>query len=179
MTPEPWIQTASGRRYPLLDPQPSDFHIEDIAKALSHVCRFSGHCKTFYSVAQHSVLCSLFVGDSNQALAALLHDATEAYLADISSPLKHSYVMKEYRFLEKRTEKVLAERFGLPFPMPPCIKEVDNRMLLTERNNLLGEVLERWGVEIEAKPFDYVIEPWSSQRAEYEFLCRYETLGGD
>lgn len=172
---EAWIQTATGLKYPLLNPQPSDFNIRDIARALSHVCRFSGHCTEFYSVAQHSFLCSLMV-DLPHRLDALMHDASEAYLGDVSRPLKHSPVMAGYRELEILTEQRIAEQFGLNFPFPPCVKEVDNRMLMTERRDLLGITHDGWQMDINTRPFDFTIEAWSCEKAEAEFLHRYHVL---
>ncbi len=78
-----WIQVRSGRKFHPLDPRPEDVDINDIAHALSNLCRFTGHCTDFYSVAQHSVIASQIVPPAS-ALAALLHDASEAYMGDIS-----------------------------------------------------------------------------------------------
>ena len=77
-----WIQTYTGRQFWPLDPRIEDIDIHDIAHALSHQCRYSGHCLRFYSVAEHSVLLSHHVAGEHM-LWALLHDAWEAYLAAI------------------------------------------------------------------------------------------------
>ena len=82
-----YIQTYNGKLFSLIDPQPEDVHIADIIESLSKQCRFVGHCKYFYSVAQHSVIVSNIVNEEER-LAALMHDAVEAYIGDISKPLK-------------------------------------------------------------------------------------------
>ena len=91
--PGPYIQTVSGRWVNPFDPDPEQLDAGDIARALANQCRFGGHCRVFYSVAQHSVIISRLVeergGDVEDAFAALMHDATEAYLGDMPHPLKH------------------------------------------------------------------------------------------
>ncbi|HKK06533.1 MAG TPA: hypothetical protein VKA50_11875 [Gammaproteobacteria bacterium] len=82
-----WILTYTGRRVDLLDPDPATIEPEDIAHALSNMCRFNGHCRHFYSVAEHSWHVALLVSREN-ALQGLMHDAAEAYVADITRPLK-------------------------------------------------------------------------------------------
>ena len=86
----PWIQTFTGKRFHLFDPSPDEVCIEDIAHALSNICRFGGHCLTHLSVAEHSVTVSRHVRPS-LALPALLHDAPEAYIGDIVTPLKQAF----------------------------------------------------------------------------------------
>src|SRR5579872_2947230 len=84
---QPWIQTASGLEFPLFEPRLDAINIEDIAHGLSMICRFTGQCARFYSVAEHSVHVSHLVPREDAAWG-LLHDAAEAYLGDVASPLK-------------------------------------------------------------------------------------------
>jgi 5'-deoxynucleotidase YfbR-like HD superfamily hydrolase len=130
----PWIQTYSGKKFDLLNPTPESISIFDIAHALSNICRYTGHTKEFYSVAQHSVLASVNVPPKD-ALAGLLHDATEAYLTDISKPLK--MLLPEYCKLEDKIYKIIAAKFGLPAELPASVKEADLRLLATEKRDLL------------------------------------------
>src|SRR5262245_27549306 len=105
-----WMQTISGRKFWPLDPRPEEVCIEDIGHALSLVCRFGGHCHTFYSVAEHSVRVSLLAEDMAKssahwtdenirmiALSGLLHDAAEAYIGDMVRPLKRQPQMVSFR----------------------------------------------------------------------------------
>lgn len=122
------IETASGRFYDYLDPQPEQVCIDDIAIALSNTTRFGGHCSRFYSVAEHSCLVRQLVieaGRPDLGLAALLHDAHEAYIGDIPSPLK-AVIGDEYKDIAADSDFVIAEAVGhgrtLSFHEPAVIK---------------------------------------------------------
>src|SRR5690606_26745918 len=96
------IRTFTGQYINVFDPKPDLIRIEDIAHALSQMPRFGGHLPVFYSVAQHSLACAHKVSSRN-ALAALLHDASEAYLMDIPKPIKnnlHNYKETEHALME-------------------------------------------------------------------------------
>ncbi len=144
-----WIQTFTGRRFDLLDPQPEMVDIDDIAHALSMLCRFTGHTGKFYSVAQHSVLVSSLVpiGD---ALVGLMHDATEAYVGDLSSPLKA--LLPEYKRIERGIWLAIADKFSLPPIIPQTVRDADIMALMTERDDLLGVPPEPWGGNLEGAP---------------------------
>lgn len=165
-----WFQTHTGVQFYPIDPRPEDINITDIAHGLSHVCRFGGHTREFYSVAQHSVIVSQIV-PSELALVGLLHDASEAYLGDMVRPLKLS--MPEYRRAEERLERVIAEVFGIAFPYPPEIKHADNVALMTERRDLLA-VHRAWSWKVE--PLAMPIVAWSPQLARRMFLARFKEL---
>lgn len=165
-----WFQTISGMQFYPLDPRPEDIRTGDIAHGLSMICRFGGHVREFYSVAQHSVLVSHAV-PPRHALWGLLHDATEAYLGDMIRPLKLS--MPAYQEVEKRLEAVIAEVFNLPMPMPREVKHADNMLLMTERRDLLP-VHREWSPR--AEPLPGVIVPWTPARARAEFMDRFVEL---
>ena len=116
-----------------MNPSPDDVHIVDIATALSRECRYAGHASHFYSVAQHSVLCSRIV-PPELAIEALLHDAAEAYIKDIPTPLKRQ--LPDYKEIEARFDWVIRVHFGLPEIPSPAVKEADNILLVTEVRDL-------------------------------------------
>src|SRR5437868_2917508 len=118
-----WMQTSSGVAYYPLDPLPGDINIEDIAHALSNLCRFGGHCRRFYSVAEHSILVSRVV-PRQHALQGLLHDATEAYMVDVPRPLKVE--LDNYARIEDLNWRCIAAVFGVPYEMHESVKRADN-----------------------------------------------------
>lgn len=131
----PWMQLASGGAFFPLDPLPGDVHIEDIAHALSRICRFNGHVSVdHYSVAEHSVYVSQEC-DVADAIEGLLHDAAEAYVGDVIRPIKRA--LTEYGPIERRVEQAIAERFGLRFPWPASVKVADDVVLRAEQRDLM------------------------------------------
>ena len=168
-----WMQTYTGRQFWPLDPRPEDVDILDIAHALANVCRFGGHTKAFYSVAQHSVLVSRVV-PAGQALAGLLHDATEAYIGDMIRPLKRN--LHEYRAAEARLEAAITERFVLPAGAfaTPEVKYADNVVLATEARDVMGEPPQAW-LPLPS-PMDRGIRCETPGEAETRFLGRFEAL---
>jgi len=126
-----WTMLSSGRRFWPFDPRPEDVDIGDIAHALSHVCRYGGHTRRFYSVAEHSINVAMALPPELR-LAGLLHDAAEAYLGDIPRPIKRGKALRRWREAEERLERVIAERFWLNWPMPAGVKAVDDRIILDE-----------------------------------------------
>jgi len=128
-----FIQTLSGKHFDYLNAQTDDVDIEDIATALSNICRFAGHLPEFYSVAQHSVLCSQIV-PQEYAFEALMHDAAEAYCQDIPAPLKR--LLPDYRRIETLVDDLIRSKFGLPLHQSDLVKYADLIMLATERRDL-------------------------------------------
>lgn len=174
---EPWIQTASGGQFWYDDPKPEQVHLKDIAHALSNVCRYTGHCPIFYSVAQHSVLVSYFLmerGASKEILrTALLHDAAEAYINDLAAPLKT--LLPDYREIEVRVERVIAEKFGTIYPFPPEIKKADLSIGVAEALQMMGAT-DRWDLP-EVEEFKEKIIVAGPIRAEDLFLGWAKTVG--
>lgn len=125
-----WIQTYTGKKFFPLDPDPDLICIEDIAHALANLCRYGGHSKMFYSVAQHSLIVSRM--STNYPLHGLLHDASEAYLGDMVRPLKHLPEMAPYREAEDRLQSMIFERFGLDRFMPEEVYRNDKVALANE-----------------------------------------------
>lgn len=169
-----WIQTRYGVKFDLLNPQPEMVNIGDIAHALSHQCRFTGHTRKFYSVAQHSVEVSKLV-PREHAFAGLMHDATEAYVADIATPLKA--LLLDYKAIEDRVWVAIAAKFGLPRHLPPEVKTADTIMLMTERRDLIGEPVESWSSKYEAvKPREEKLLALSPRMAREWFLKEFARL---
>ncbi len=130
------IRTYTGR---LVDPfclSPEDITIQDIAHALSNLCRFTGHSRTFYSVAQHCVLVSRIVPPPFK-LAGLLHDADEAYLGDIAGPTKYRPDMAFYREAGHRIQKTIFEKFGADAGDYTEIKKADTELYEHEKVRLM------------------------------------------
>lgn len=170
---EAWIQTYTGRRFTPTNPMAEAIVIQDIAHALSLQCRFSGHCNYAYSVAQHSVLVS-YICDDADALFGLLHDATEAYLVDIPSPLKRSGLFDAYKAFETKMQVAVSKRFGLPEQEPASVKRADKIMLATEARDLMPNIRSDWTNEY--KPLPFKIEQWTPTQAETAFLERFNEL---
>ena len=169
----PWIQTYTGKKFDFINPNVDSVCIEDIAHALSNICRYTGHTKEFYSVAQHSVLAADNVPDEDN-LTALLHDATEAYLTDISKPLKT--LLPQYRELEDKVYKVIAKKFGLPDKLPASVKKADLRLLATEKRDLLIGEPGEWSIIKTVKTYPERIIPCSPKAAETLFLDYYNDI---
>lgn len=172
MNSKAWISTYTGKKFHVLSPHEDEIRIEDIAHALSLQCRFTGHVKSFYSVAQHSVLVSQLC-DPKDALYGLLHDATEAYIGDMSAPLKHTSEMSRFRAAEAAVMVAIANKFRVPLTEPLSVKQTDKRLLLTEARDL-GLDVTGWYKEYQ--PFELTIIPLSSALAEYKFLKRFQEL---
>lgn len=171
-TPE--ILLSSGNYFNLLAPDESEFTILDIAHALSNLCRFNGHTREFYSVAQHSVLVSQILPVDDQ-LPGLLHDAAEALVGDMVRPFKN--ILPDYRAIEKSVEAAVLKRFGIS-SIPASVTHADLILLATERRDLLPQDDRQWGLLDGITPLDARIEPWTPIRAEFEFLNRYSFLTG-
>lgn len=168
---EDFIQLHSGTDFHFLNPVPEEIHLEDIAHTLSLLCRFGGHTKTFYSVAEHSVRCSYAV-EKGFEFEALMHDAAEAYLVDMPRPIKNT--LQGYRDLESKLDKVVRKKFGLPEEMTKECKYVDNLLLATERRDLMPETRSPWIYLPD--PLPEIIEPWTFDQANKKFLERFAEL---
>jgi hypothetical protein len=171
-----WIETASGLKFDVLNPRLEQITIEDIGHALSQVCRFAGHTKYFYSVAQHSYLGSFLVPEED-SLWFLLHDSSEAYIGDMSSPLKHlTEAGAAYLPIEMRIMRVVCEKFNLPLAQPPSVHAADIVMLHAEKEQLMGSVVwdRKWGKLI--KPADVKIKELTPRKIEKLFLNRFAEL---
>ena len=168
------IVTASGRVIDPINPDPDDILIEDIAHSLGNSCRFTGHVREFYSVAEHSVRMVELVG-GEYARDVLLHDASEAYLSDIARPLKkYSRLGDLYEEVEDRLMEVISYKFDIEWPLCERVKWADEEMLKAEIRDLLPQVdddrLLQWDAE---SVYERRIEPWKPYVAIGAFLYNY------
>ncbi len=153
------IRTFSGLYMNVFEPTPEMINIEDIAHALSHQCRFGGHLPEFYSVAQHSVLCSQLVTKEHR-MAALLHDASEAYLLDIPRPIKNR--LDNYKKIEDNLMLIISKLVGFQYPLTEQVKIVDEQMLQLEWEQLMLK-----------KPMVKHFRCWSAGYSKFRFLEVY------
>lgn len=177
-----FIVTYSGEIIEPLNPNLDAINIEDIAHSLANQCRFTGHVRKFYSVAEHSVRVAKWILFTEKEelnfgnwtpMQGLLHDASEAYLADIARPVKQQpEIGVFYKAAEERLEKTIAEKFGYDFPYAPIVKRADQVLLRSEQRDLMPDRLRFPGEEY----LDYTIYPWSPELAEAHFLTLYEEL---
>jgi hypothetical protein len=179
--PGPYLQTVSGRWVNPFDPDPEQIDAGDIARALANQCRFGGHCRVFYSVAQHSVIVSELVerrgGDAEDVFAALMHDASEAYLGDMPHPLKHrSALGAAFRAAEEHLEQALRARFRIKADVPE-IKRADRALLATERRAFSAEDWH-WPELEGVEPLELELTAMAPDEAAEAFARRYAELDG-
>ena len=168
-----WMQTYLGGRFYPMAPLASEVHPEDIAHALSLVCRYGGHVMRFYSVAEHCLLLSYAVAPEH-ALWALLHDATEAYVGDMVRPLKVH--MPAYCEAEDRVMVAVAERFGLTgTTMPAEVKDADTRILLDERAAVMRPTGDDWQTD-GLQPLGVNVRGLQPRHVEALYLARLQEL---
>lgn len=165
------ISTYNGEFFDFAKPEDYNFDIETIAHALSHICRYGGHSNWFYSVAEHSVYVSRVV-PPELALCGLLHDASEAFVGDMPSPLKA--LCPEYREIEERVQAALAAHYDLPYPFPSEIHLADKALYKSEREQITNVADNVWHTDI--KPASVRIACLSSKKAKNLFLSRFEEL---
>lgn len=195
MARDAWIHTYTGKKFRPLDPDPKLIDLQDVAHALSNVCRYTGHAAEFYSVAEHSVRVLWFVEDHSGVIAgkdpadrsrlmseavrwALLHDASEAYLSDLAAPVKSVPEMEHYRRAEKALEHSIAVRFKLPRAMPEIVRFADRSLLASEWPVVFNGAPAPWGSPF-PPPSPRHVEGlgWSPKHARSMFLEASKRIG--
>lgn len=158
-----WVQTQSGIAFDLLNPKEEMVNVFDIVTSLSKINRFMGHTRFPISVADHSIRVALIIsrwgGTSHEIRCGLAHDFAEAYIGDISSPLKG--LIPSLREIEQRVWGAIADRFSLPMDLPSVVKDADIQALHDEHITTQAEAPKSW----EIPGFEYMdvcIEPRSS-----------------
>lgn len=168
-----WMQTFTGKAFDPLNPDPALIDIKDIAHALSMSCRYGGHVNRFYSVAEHSIHVSHAVSPEN-ALWGLLHDASEAYIADIVRPAKKR--MPEYREIERNLMWAICKRFDISQLQPDDVSDVDLRLVIDEKKALLNPEPMPWQAIEGLQPLHVEIHAWEPRSAEIRFMSRFDAL---
>lgn len=167
------ITTASGVQFDPLNPRAEDIRMDDIIAALPRICRFNGHCKWFYSVAQHSCLvyenAVTFPGER----WALLHDAAEIYTSDVPAPIKTELGIEA---IEQRILDCIAERFDLCSPIPSEVWQCDQRALATEWRDLMPPSRSLSSVT-NAMPFSRKIHMASEHQVREGFKAALRIVG--
>jgi len=168
-----FLQTFTGKPFYPLAPTMDSIDIVDIAHSLSLTCRFAGHVSTFYSVAEHCVLLSYAVAPEN-ALWALLHDATEAYVGDMVWPLKEE--VPQYKAIEDDLMRVICAKYGLPLAQPAQVLEYDRRIVIDERDWLMALPPLPWPALEGFAPLGVKIQHWNPDLAEIKYHERFTQL---
>jgi len=142
------IETACGLFIDPIDPDPVQFRLSDIGHALGNMCRFNGHTSRHYSVAEHSLLVgdllALWGHGKQSILQGLMHDASEAYLPDLASPLKRDGWGVGFREADNLLMERLAGRYGFPWPMLSAVIEADITLLWCEAHVLMPSGGKTW-----------------------------------
>jgi hypothetical protein len=168
-----WMQTYSGIDFYPQDPRPDEVYIRDIAHSLALMCRFAGHCRCFYSVAEHSLRVSKL--SKGFELWGLLHDASEAYLVDLPRPVKrNSPISVPYEIMETRIMETITEHYGLQKCMPGIVKQADEILLATEARDLMNVKFGEWCLF--ENPLPEVIQPAPPGQIEFKFLEEFYRL---
>lgn len=182
------IETFTGQYVDVSNPDPSTIRLADIAHGLSNVCRYSGQCAWFYSVAEHAVAVCLYVkargGSAEDQLKALHHDDPESFLTDIPRPLK-SLLLPQYEEITRLMEQAIATALNVPTLDPlshALVKEADNAILMLEAKALLPSRGENWagnGCNIDCFPAgdeDWAPSCYPPEQAEAHFIAMHEAL---
>jgi hypothetical protein len=169
-----WIHTTHGNRFFPFDPKEEEIRITEIAHSLGNICRFVGHCKHFYSVAEHSIHVSKLV-PKHLACPALLHDAAEAYMGDLSRPIKQ--YIPVFSDIEEKIMKAVYSKFGydLSENEKEVIREADNRVLAHEARQIMRGNTKDWNLDpmAEIYPEEVKIRFYSPDVSRVMFLKQY------
>lgn len=174
---EPWMETYTGQKFFLSNPGP--FRIDDIAHALSMNCRYNGHCREFYSVAQHSVLLANYTQTVlrrpiEDVRRALMHDAVEVYVADVPRPLK--VLLPDHSRIEAQIEEAIMRQFNLEVKKPDWLKQIDVQICVDERAALMSKSGNHWGSLENMEPLGVRINPFPPDIAREIFTNWFYSL---
>jgi uncharacterized protein len=172
-----WMETHTGKQFFFMRPTPDMIDVVDIAAALGKLCRYGGHTRQFYSVAEHSVLLARWLEEQGHDLltvfSGLMHDATEGYLVDIPRPIKH--VLADYKRIEDGLAMAIHDKFGVLYPLPRVVHEADSRILVDERAQAMSDSGNEWGTD-KLVALGVNLRFWSPDEAPGYFLAEFERL---
>jgi hypothetical protein len=180
-----WIETYTGRQFYYIKPRPDDVCLEDVAYALSNICRYTGHSSIFYSVAEHSCLCADEAETrgypDSVALACLLHDSAEAYVGDVNSPLKS--LLHGFKDIKRAAHNACAAALMPGIVISPeqrlIVKDIDIQMLRYEATVLMPSKGYTWNWPDNAADIVSVgIMRLTPEQARGYFIAKYEQLLG-
>lgn len=180
--PHPWIETHTGQRIDLIAPKASTIRLPDIAHALSSICRFTGHTRAFFSVAEHSLLAEAvartYRATIRLRLLCLMHDDAEAYVGDVARPLRT--LLPRHKSIERRVHIAISSAFSIPPSTPredAFVKTIDNLLVVSEGFVLLPTGCRDWGID--ATPHQSIIDAIRNLPpldAEAAFTARFYEL---
>lgn len=167
------VRTYTGKNLDLAKPDPRQICIEDIAHHLAKLDRYNGAGHWAYSVGQHSLLVAEILPPEYR-LPGLLHDATEAYLGDVVSPLKA--MLPEYRKIEQNVMNAICKSFEISFPRPGIVKRADQAVMAAEMQQVVKwpDLAKR--PDLPPPPKDMVIRQMPWQEVKQVFLERFQEL---
>lgn len=173
-----FITTIGGKKFDPTSPELEDIDVEDIAHSLSLICRANGHFREFFSVARHCINCAREAEargyTARMRLLCLLHDATEAYIGDMTRPLKRQ--LPDYCACEERLYADILAALGIPAPTAEetvLVKEIDDCMLYHEFQTFNGDILFEKAPAIHVE-IEHSERPFLETKAEY--LALYHEL---
>ncbi len=165
-----WIETFQGHQFYFRNPTPESIDLLDICHSLAMQCRYCGHTKKFYSVAEHSVMMARWMLEEGYsievALQALFHDAAEAYISDIPRPVK--VTLPSFKELENLLDEAIFAKFNIRYPFDPIIKEADSRILVDERAQMMRQTDNPWATD-NLKAMEIDLQGWLPEQARREF----------
>jgi uncharacterized protein len=175
-----WVQTYTGKAFSLTDIKVEQIDILDIAHSLSNQCRYNGHCQRFYSVAEHCIEMSWM--DKIDPLVGLLHDAAEAYVGDIVSPLKRilkgGFQPSSLKLIEDSLNRKIEKKFGLPWNIIDSnqVNYADRILCATEKRDILGLCEKEWEIELPPPLEKRIVPVLIPPLIELNFLDRFRKL---
>lgn len=173
-----WMETHTGLQFWPANPTPETINIFDIAHALALKCRYGGHTKTFYSVAEHAYSLACYARYIKLPVEIqfhlLMHDCSEAYLPDVPRPIKHFFT--DLLLMEKNLDRMIRDRFGLGHDLPIQLKEFDSRIIRDERQQCLFKSGNKWQTD-DLKPLGVTLALYAPAEAETRFLNAYRIMG--